>query len=125
MLWPKVRPSGDQDLTVEKFEIAPANMLRLLIPESRAQHKFQEDSLIARGVIEHRLNFLALIDRPDGFNIFRPIARCDQAALPVPFEELQHDDQLVVDGTVTKSKLVTMCHEGEDVLACHLLHRAV
>ena len=42
----------------------------------------------------------------------------------MPLEKLQHDDQLVVDGTVAKSKLVTVCHEGEDVLPRHLFHRA-
>jgi hypothetical protein len=56
------------------------------------EQEFQKKGFIVSGMLEHRMNLLRFINRPDGFHVLRPVARCEQTAFPMPFEELQNHD---------------------------------
>jgi hypothetical protein len=107
---------------VAEVQIAPANMLRLLIAKSRAQQELEKNGLLFHGVLEHRLDFLRLVNRPNGLNVLGPVAGCNQAGLSVPLEKLQNHDQLVVDRAVAQSQFIAARHEGQNVLTGHVLN---
>jgi len=97
-------------------------MTSLTIPETRSEQELEKYGLILICMFEHGPDFFLFVNGTNGLDVMWPVTRLNQFDFSIPFEELEHNDQFVVDRAFAKTVFVAIGHELQDVFACDLVH---
>jgi hypothetical protein len=110
---------------VAEVDVAPGHVADLTVAEAGGETELDEDRFVRIGVLEQRRDLFRFVDRADGLDIARPVARFHQSLVSMPLEELEHRNETVVDRSRDNSlvKTVLICSRYDqriDLPSCFL-----